>query len=52
VLVPILEEIAGLPAPRIRAFFEEQGLLIHEWDKVHTDWLTIGPPGPPRTLEA
>ncbi|HET7745832.1 MAG TPA: HAD-IB family phosphatase [Vicinamibacteria bacterium] len=42
VLVPILEEIVGLSAPRIRSFFEEQGLLIEEWDKVRTDWLTIG----------
>jgi hypothetical protein len=21
--------------------FEEQGLLIQEWDRVRTDWLTI-----------
>jgi HAD superfamily phosphoserine phosphatase-like hydrolase len=52
VLVPILEEIIGLPALEIRTFFEGHGLLIQEWDKVHTDWVTIGPPGPPRTLEA
>jgi len=52
VLVPILEEIIGLPALEIRTFFEGHGLLIQEWDKVRTDWLTIGPPGPPRTLEA
>ncbi len=42
VLVPILEEIAGWDAARIRAFFEENGLLIREWDKSRTDWLTIG----------
>jgi len=42
VLIPILEDIVGLPPPRIRCFFEEQGLLIQEWDKVRTDWLTIG----------
>jgi len=52
VLVPILEEIIGLPALEIRTFFEGHGLLIQEWDKVRTDWLTIGPPGPSRTLEA
>ena len=42
VLVPILEEIAGWDTARIRAFFESQGLLIQEWDKVRADWLTIG----------
>jgi phosphoserine phosphatase len=41
VLVPILEEIAGWDTARIRAFFESQGLLIQEWDKVRADWLTI-----------
>jgi 2-hydroxy-3-keto-5-methylthiopentenyl-1-phosphate phosphatase len=45
VLVPILEEIAAFPRLRIRAFFEEHGVLIQEWDKVRTDWLTLGPPG-------
>jgi HAD superfamily phosphoserine phosphatase-like hydrolase len=42
VLVPILEEIAGWDAIAIRSFFESQGLLIQEWDKVRTDVLTIG----------
>jgi 2-hydroxy-3-keto-5-methylthiopentenyl-1-phosphate phosphatase len=41
VLVPILEEIAGWNRPRIRNFFEEQGLLIQGWDKVQADWLTF-----------
>jgi 2-hydroxy-3-keto-5-methylthiopentenyl-1-phosphate phosphatase len=41
VLVPILEEIAGWGAARIRALFESSGFLIQEWDKVRTDWLTI-----------
>ena len=39
VLVPILEEIPGWNRPRIRSFFEEQGLLIQGWDKVQADWL-------------
>ncbi|MEJ2006693.1 MAG: HAD family hydrolase [Acidobacteriota bacterium] len=43
VLVPILEEIAGWNRPRIRSFFEEQGLLIQGWDKVQADWLTFRP---------
>jgi HAD superfamily phosphoserine phosphatase-like hydrolase len=41
VLVPILEEIAGFTPTQIRALFEDQGLVIQEWDRVRTDWLTI-----------
>jgi phosphoserine phosphatase len=41
VLVPILEDIAGYTPSQIRALFEDQGLVIQEWDRVRTDWLTI-----------
>jgi 2-hydroxy-3-keto-5-methylthiopentenyl-1-phosphate phosphatase len=41
VLIPILEEIGGYDRRRIRALFEEQGIVIQEWDRVRTDWLTI-----------
>jgi 2-hydroxy-3-keto-5-methylthiopentenyl-1-phosphate phosphatase len=41
VLVPLLEEIGGYDSARIRALFERQGFLIHEWDKMRTDWVTI-----------
>jgi 2-hydroxy-3-keto-5-methylthiopentenyl-1-phosphate phosphatase len=41
VLVPILEDISGWDTGRIRSLFESRGLLIQEWDKVQTDWLTI-----------
>ena len=41
VLVPILEEIVGYDSRQIRTLFEEHGVLIQEWDKVRTDWLTI-----------
>jgi HAD superfamily phosphoserine phosphatase-like hydrolase len=41
VLVPILEEIVGFGPGQIRALFERQGLVIQEWDRVRTDWLTI-----------
>jgi len=41
VLVPILEEIAGYGPSQIRALFEDHGLVIQEWDRVRTDWLTI-----------
>jgi hypothetical protein len=41
VLVPILEDIVGYGPGEIRALFEGQGLVIQEWDRVRTDWLTI-----------
>lgn len=41
VLIPVLEEIAGYTPPQIRRFFEQHGVLIQEWDRVRTDWLTI-----------
>lgn len=41
VLVPILEEIGAWGPGQIRALFEAQGLVIQEWDRVRTDWLTI-----------
>ena len=41
VLIPILEEIGGFDRPRIRALFEEHGMVIQEWDRVRADWLTI-----------
>ena len=41
VLIPVLEEIVGWNSSQIVATFEAQGLLIQEWDKVRTDWLTI-----------
>ena len=40
-LVPVLEEIAGFGASQIRGLFEDHGLVIQEWDRVRTDWLTI-----------
>jgi hypothetical protein len=43
VLAPILEEIVGWERLRIRELFEAHGLLIQEWDRVRTDWLTLRP---------
>jgi hypothetical protein len=43
VLAPILEEIVGWEHSRIRSFFETNGMLIQEWERVRTDWLTIRP---------
>lgn len=41
VLAPILEDIVGWERLRIRDFFESYGMLIQEWDRVRTDWLTL-----------
>jgi 2-hydroxy-3-keto-5-methylthiopentenyl-1-phosphate phosphatase len=41
VLVPILEDLCKWDPPRIRSFFEAHNVLIHEWGKVRTDWLTL-----------
>jgi HAD superfamily phosphoserine phosphatase-like hydrolase len=41
VAVPVLEDIAGLSAGRIRALFAAHGLVLQEWDKIRTDALTI-----------
>jgi HAD superfamily phosphoserine phosphatase-like hydrolase len=43
VLAPILEDIAGWSRLRIRNFFESYGIMIQEWDRVRTDWLTLRP---------
>jgi len=43
VLAPILEEVAGWERSRIRSFFEDHGMLIQEWERVRTDWLTVRP---------
>jgi HAD superfamily phosphoserine phosphatase-like hydrolase len=55
ILVPILEDLFGWDAIRIRALFESRQLLIQEWAKVHTDWITIsagsGANEPPVTRE-
>jgi predicted HAD superfamily phosphohydrolase len=45
-LVPILDEIVGWERPRIREFFEAQGFLIQEWDRVRTEWLKLRPAVP------
>jgi hypothetical protein len=43
VLVPILEDIVHWDRLHTRQFFESYGLLIQEWDRVRTDWLTLRP---------
>ena len=41
VLVPIVEELGGYGPTQVRRLFERHGLVIQEWDRVRTDWLTI-----------
>jgi HAD superfamily phosphoserine phosphatase-like hydrolase len=41
VLAPILEDVVGWDRRRIRELFESHGMLIQEWDRVRTDWLTL-----------
>ena len=41
VLIPVLEDILGFNRNQIRSLFEGHGVLIQEWDRVRTDWLTI-----------
>jgi 2-hydroxy-3-keto-5-methylthiopentenyl-1-phosphate phosphatase len=43
VLAPILEEVAGWERFRVRGFFEANGMLIQEWERVRTDWVTVRP---------
>ena len=43
VLAPILEDVVGWERPSIREFFESHGMLIQEWERVRTDWLTLRP---------
>jgi HAD superfamily phosphoserine phosphatase-like hydrolase len=50
VLAPILEEVAGWERSQIRSFFESHGMLIQEWERVRTDWLTVRP-AVPETVE-
>lgn len=43
VLIPVLEEIHGWDAARIRGLFESHGLDLQDWHKVRTDSLTFTP---------
>ena len=41
VLVPVLEEVVGWDAVRIRQRFASYGLVLQEWNKARTDWVTL-----------
>jgi 2-hydroxy-3-keto-5-methylthiopentenyl-1-phosphate phosphatase len=46
VVVPILEDVLGWNSQQVREFFAGQGLVLHDWDKVRTDWLTFDDSAP------
>jgi HAD superfamily phosphoserine phosphatase-like hydrolase len=52
VLVPVLEERLGWSSLRIRDTFEDHGLIVQDWERARTDWLTIdsAPPAPVQVL--
>ena len=54
--MPILEEIVKLDPTQIRQFFDRHSLVIQEWDRVRTDWVTIrtnsDPDAPPLVVAA
>jgi len=41
VLVPVLERVMNWNSAEIRRFFRSHGLTLLEWDRMHTDILTI-----------
>jgi HAD superfamily phosphoserine phosphatase-like hydrolase len=41
VLVPILEDILHWDSAQIRELFARHGLMLQDWDKIRTDWLTF-----------
>jgi hypothetical protein len=50
--LPILEKIVGWNPTQIRDFFESHGLLVQEWARVRTDWLTLRPAAPPEIAQS
>jgi len=44
VLVPILQHVAAWKSLDIRAMFDAYGLPLKEWERVRTDWLSVGEP--------
>jgi HAD superfamily phosphoserine phosphatase-like hydrolase len=41
VLIPILEDILGWNAAKVRLFMERHGFILQEWEKVQTDTIAI-----------
>ena len=41
VMVPVFEQVFGWGTMAIRTLFESNGLTLHEWEKAHTDRVTV-----------
>jgi HAD superfamily phosphoserine phosphatase-like hydrolase len=41
ILIPIMEEVLGWSSAEIRRYMEQQGFIFQEWEKMHTDTVTI-----------
>lgn len=41
VLVPVLHQVLGMRTPQIRALFESNGLMLHDWERERTDRVMI-----------
>ncbi|HEY0707866.1 MAG TPA: HAD-IB family phosphatase [Polyangia bacterium] len=41
VVVPVLEQIIGVPSLQIRRLFDAYGLTLHDWEKARTNRLTV-----------
>jgi hypothetical protein len=41
VLVPVLDQVLGLRTSQIRALFEANGQMLHDWERARTDRVRI-----------
>jgi len=41
ILVPVLNQVLGMRTPEIRALFESNGLMLHDWERARTDRVMI-----------
>jgi phosphoserine phosphatase len=41
ILVPVLNQVLGMRTPQIRALFESNGLMLHDWERARTDRVMI-----------
>jgi phosphoserine phosphatase len=41
ILVPVLSQVLGMRTPEIRALFESNGLMLHDWERARTDRVMI-----------
>jgi phosphoserine phosphatase len=41
ILVPVLDQVLGMRTAEIRALFESNGLMLHEWERARTDRVMV-----------